>query len=145
MLQSAVDSLSVFAKNVKVRRLKEVPLFSGCSKRELEAIAAVADEISFPAGKTLIQQGAIGREFIVVVDGEVEVRRDERLLPKGDANYFGEVALLTGAPRNATVTTETPVDALVLTARGFDRLLANSDSIRRKVIANLASRIPPEG
>jgi len=128
---------------VKLRRLKEVPLFSGCSKRELEEIAAVADEIVFPAGRTLIRQGATGREFIVVLDGDVEVRRDGRELPRGDANYFGEVALLTGAPRNATVTTTTQVDALVLTARAFDRIVATSDSIRRKVIASLASRLPP--
>jgi CRP-like cAMP-binding protein len=133
----------VFRKDVKLRRLKEVPLFSGCSKRELEEIAAVADEIVFPAGRTLIRQGATGREFIVVLDGDVEVRRDGRELPRGDANYFGEVALLTGAPRNATVTTTTQVDALVLTARAFDRIVATSDSIRRKVIASLASRLPP--
>jgi CRP-like cAMP-binding protein len=134
----------VFAKNLKVRRLKEVPLFSGCSKRELEEIAAVADELVFPAGRTLIEQGAAGREFIVVLDGDVEVRRDGNLLPRGDASYFGEVALLTGAPRNATVTTTTQVDALVITARAFDHLVANSQTIRRKVIASLASRLPPD-
>jgi CRP/FNR family transcriptional regulator, cyclic AMP receptor protein len=133
----------MFAKNLKVRRLKEVPLFSGCSKRELEEIATLADELVFPAGRTLIEQGATGREFIIVLDGDVEVRRDGKLLPRGDANYFGEVALLTGAPRNATVTTTTQVNALVLTARAFDRIVANSEPIRRKVIANLASRLPP--
>ncbi|HET7647237.1 MAG TPA: cyclic nucleotide-binding domain-containing protein [Gaiellaceae bacterium] len=127
-----------------MRRLKEVPLFSGCSKRELEEIAAVADELVFPAGRTLIEQGAAGREFIVVLDGDVEVRRDGNLLPRGDASYFGEVALLTGAPRNATVTTTTQVDALVITARAFDHLVANSQTIRRKVIASLASRLPPD-
>jgi CRP-like cAMP-binding protein len=135
----------VFAKNLKVRRLKEVPLFSECSKRELEQVASVADEIVFPEGRTLITEGATGREFIVVLDGEVEVRRGGRRLPKDDAGYFGEVALLTGAPRNATVTTTTQVDALVLTDRAFDRLVANFPSIRRKVIANLASRVPDDG
>ena len=132
----------MFTKNAKLRRLKEVPLFAGCSKRELEQIAAVADEVVLPAGRTLIREGAVGREFIVVLDGEVEVERGGRRLPADGAGYFGEVALLTGAPRNATVTATTQVDALVLTDRAFDRLVANSDSIRRKVIANLASRIP---
>ncbi len=135
----------MFSKNVKVKRLKEVPLFSECSRRELEAIAATADELVFPAGRTLIQEGAAGREFIVVLDGDVEVRRNGRRLPRGDANYFGEVALLTGAPRNATVTAATQVDALVLTDRAFDRLLNDSPPIRRKVLANLASRLPPAG
>lgn len=133
----------MFSKNAKVKRLKEVPLFSECSKRELEEIAAVADELSFPAGRVLIEEGARGREFIVVLDGEVEVRRQGRRLPRGDASHFGEVALLTGAPRNATVTTTTAVGALVITDRAFDRLLNGSPSIRRKVLASLASRIPP--
>ena len=133
----------MFAKNVKVRRLKEVPLFSGCSKRELEEVAAVADEVVFPAGQTLIQEGAAGREFIIVLAGDVEVRRGDQVLPNDGAGFFGEVALLTGAPRNATVTTTSEVDALVLTDRAFDHLVANHQSIRRKVIANLASRIPP--
>jgi CRP-like cAMP-binding protein len=133
----------VFSKNMKARRLKEVPLFSECSRRELEQIAAVADELRFPAGRTLIEEGAAGREFIVVLEGDVEVRRNGRRLPKGEASYYGEVALLTGAPRNATVTTTSPVDALVLTGRAFDRLLNDSPDIRTKVLANLASRVPP--
>jgi CRP-like cAMP-binding protein len=131
----------VFAKNVKVRRLKEVPLFAECSRRELEAIAAVADEMRFPPGRELITEGATGREFIVVLAGDVEVRRKGRRLPDGPS-YFGEVALLTGAPRNASVTTVGEVDALVLTDRAFDRLLDDAPSIRRKVMASLASRIP---
>ncbi|MGZ4335367.1 MAG: cyclic nucleotide-binding domain-containing protein [Gaiellaceae bacterium] len=135
----------MFSKNVKVRRLKEVPLFAGCSRRELEEIAAVADELAFPPGRVLIEEGATGREFIVVLDGDVEVRRRGRLLPRGDVSYFGEVALLTGAPRNATVTTTTSVGALVLTDRAFDRLLSGSPTIRRKVLASLASRLPTDG
>jgi CRP-like cAMP-binding protein len=134
----------VFSKNLKVKRLKEVPLFADCSRRELEEIAASADELSFPAGSTLIEEGASGREFIVLLHGEAEVRRKGRRLPmaKGHENYFGEVALLTGAPRNATVVTVTDVGALVLTKRTFDRLLDRSPSIRRKVMANIAARIP---
>jgi CRP-like cAMP-binding protein len=134
----------VFAKNLKVRRLKEVPLFSECSRSELEEIAGLADELSFPAGATLIEEGAPGREFVVVLTGDVEVSRKGRRLPAAAAgtNYFGEVALLTGAPRNATVTTTTDVGALILTKRAFDRLLDQSPSIRRKVMANIASRIP---
>jgi CRP-like cAMP-binding protein len=132
----------VFSKNLKVKRLKEVPLFSECSRRELEQIASVADEIDFPEGRTLIEEGAIGREFIVLLSGDVEVRRKGRKLPDDGVSYFGEVALLTGAPRNATVKTTTPVDALVLTQRAFDRLLSDSPGIRRKVLASLAGRIP---
>jgi CRP-like cAMP-binding protein len=131
----------VFSKNAKVKHLKTVPLFAECSRRELEEIATAADELTFPAGRTLIEQGATGREFVVVVDGEVEVRRDGKLLPPDAARHFGEVALLTGAPRNATVTTKTAVDALVLTQRAFDRLMSDSPTIRRKVLASLGGRL----
>ena len=127
---------------MKIAWLKRVPLFSGCSRRELGEIAAIADEMRFPAGRTLIKEGAPGREFIVVLDGTVEVRRGGRKLPaRGDMTFFGEAALLTGARRNATVTTTSPVQALVITDRAFHRLLADSPAIQGKILASLAARL----
>ena len=132
----------MFRKDVKIGLLKRVPLFSGCSRRELGEIAAVADEMRFPAGRTLIREGATGRELFVVVDGTVEVRRQgRRLAPKGDMSVFGEAALLTGKPRNATVTTTSPVQALVITDRAFRRLLRDSPSIPGKILTSLAARL----
>jgi CRP/FNR family transcriptional regulator, cyclic AMP receptor protein len=136
----------VFTKNAKVELLKQVPLFSDCSRRELNEIAMIADEVDFPAGKALMKEGDTGREFVVVVDGAVEIRRGGRRVPlKGDATFFGETALLTGTPRNATVTTTTPVRALVITARAFSRLLTDSPGIQRKILSSLASRLPDAG
>jgi len=132
----------MFSKNAKVARLKEVPLFSHCSRRELEQVAAAADELRFPAGRTLIRQGDTGREFIVVLDGDVEVRRGDRRLPVDPGElFFGEAALLTGAPRTATVTTTSEVRALVLTDRAFRRLLDGSPRIERKLFRALAERL----
>jgi CRP-like cAMP-binding protein len=132
----------VFRKNAKIARLKQVPLFSECSQRELAEIAAIADEMRFSEGRTLIKEGAVGREFIVVLDGSVEVRRGGRRLPvKGDATSFGEVALLTGARRTATVTTTSPVQALLITDRAFRRLVEDSPGIQRKIMASLAARL----
>ena len=80
----------MFGKNAKIELLKGVPLFSDCSKRELTDIAQVADEIDFPAGRTLIEEGKPGREFFVIADGTVEVRRGGRKLPPaGDSNASG--------------------------------------------------------
>ena len=133
----------MLARNAKIDRLKRVPLFSECSRVELAQVAGVADEVHFPAGRTLIEQGATGREFIVVLTGEVEVRRNGRRLPiDGDADFFGEAALLTGAKRNATVKTLSPVRALVITDRAFWRLLKDSPRIEGKILASLASRLP---
>jgi CRP/FNR family transcriptional regulator, cyclic AMP receptor protein len=132
----------VFRKDLKIERLSRVALFSECSKRELAEIAAIADEISVPAGSTLIQQGATGREFIVVLDGDVELRRDgRRIALKGDDNAFGEAALLNGKPRNATLTAKTDVDALIITDRAFHRLMKDAPSIQWKLLASLAARV----
>jgi len=131
----------MFRREVKVELLRSVPLFSGCSQRELGRIAAIADEMRFPEGRTLIREGGIGREFFVVVDGTVEVRRrGRRVALEGGPSYFGEAALLTGKPRNASVTTTSPVQALVITDRAFHRLLKDSPAIQGKILASLAAR-----
>jgi CRP/FNR family transcriptional regulator, cyclic AMP receptor protein len=132
----------MFGKNAKIELLRHVPLFAECSKSELADIAQVADEIGFPAGRTLIEEGKPGREFFVIADGTVEVRRGGRKLPqRGDSNYFGEMALLTGKPRNATVTTTSPVRALVITDRAFKRVLQDVPSLASKLLATLAERL----
>lgn len=133
----------MFRKDVKIELLKRAPLFSECSRRELGEIAAIADEMRFPAGRRLIEEGKPGREFFVVVDGDVEVTRGGRPVAiEAGSSFFGEAALLTGKPRNATVTTKTPVQALVITDRAFRRLLRDSPSIPPKLLSALAARLP---
>jgi len=132
----------VFGKNAKIELLRRVPLFAECSKAELANIAQIADEIGFPAGRTLIEEGKPGREFFVIVDGTVEVRRGGRKLPlRGDSHSYGEMALLSGKPRSATVTTTSPVRALVITDRAFKRLLQDVPSLSAKLLASLAARV----
>jgi CRP-like cAMP-binding protein len=132
----------MFRKDVKIELLKRVPLFSGCSRRELGAIAVIADEIHFPPGRALIEEGRPGREFFIVVEGAVVVRRNGRKVaaPTGPT-FFGEAALLTGKPRNASVATTSPVRALVITDRAFRRLLTDVPSIQGKILASLAERL----
>jgi CRP-like cAMP-binding protein len=135
----------VFGKDTKIERLRKVPLFADCSKRELAEIAAVADELRFPPRREVIREGAAGRELVVVLSGDVEVTRGGELVAEErGANFFGEAALLTGAPRNATVTTTSEVEALVLTDRAFTRLLERSPEIERKVQASLEDRVPQD-
>ena len=132
----------MFGKHAKVELLLRVPLFAECSKRELAHIAQVADEIHFPDGRTLIKEGRPGGEFFVIADGTVEVRRGGRKLPeRGDAHSYGEMALLSGKPRNATVTTTSPVRALVITGRSFRQLLVDVPSLAPKLLASLADRL----
>ena len=132
-------------KNRKLELIKSVPLFSGCSKKELERVAAIADEIDFPAGRQLIRQGAPGREFFILIEGAVEVTRDgKRISAMQPGDFFGEVALITKAPRTATVTTATPVDALVINAWDFEQLIVADSVIALKVMRAVVERLPDE-
>ena len=131
-------------RNSKIELLKRVPLFAGCSKKELAHIAMVADEIDFKSGKKLIREGELGREFFVLVEGTAEIsRKGKPIDTAGPGDFFGEMALLADQPRNATVTTTSAVDALVVTARSFRDLVGDNPLIALKVMRAVAERLPP--
>jgi CRP/FNR family transcriptional regulator, cyclic AMP receptor protein len=135
----------VLRKDVKIQMISRVPLFAGCSKNELRQVASLADEIDLPAGMQLTKEGSSGKEFVVIVDGGADVhRRGKKLRSLGSGDFLGEIALVTGAPRTATVTTTAPTRALVIAAPSFRALLRNTPSMQLKVLDALASRLPPE-
>ena len=132
-------------KDAKIELIRKAPLFSRCSRRQLQEVAKLADEIDLREGKQLTREGERGREFFVLLEGEAEVRqkgRKIRTLGKGD--FLGEIALVSKAPRTATVTLTKPTRALVITAQSFDRLLRTSPEIQRDVLEALAERLAPE-
>lgn len=129
-------------RDAKVDAIAGVPLFSRCTRGELRRIANIADEVDLQAGKVLTREGSRGREFFVILDGTADVRSDTRLLPSlGPGDFFGEIALVTDEPRTATVTTITPVHALVITDRAFRELLRTTPEIQSKVLEAVASRL----
>lgn len=129
-------------KNAKVELLKGVPLFARCSKQELAEIATIADEIDLPEGKLLTKEGGRGREFFVLLEGEADVRRKNRKVKTlGPGDFLGEIALVTKTPRTATVTTTTPVRALVVSEQNFRRLLNRAPQVQIKVLEALAERV----
>jgi CRP-like cAMP-binding protein len=131
-------------RNKKIDLLKRVPLFAGCSKKELDQISRIADELDFRPGKTLIKQGSPGREFFVLVDGSAEIQRNGKKIDSaGPGEFFGEMALLTDQPRNASVVTTSSVDALIITARNFRSLVESNPLIALKVMRAVADRLPP--
>jgi CRP/FNR family cyclic AMP-dependent transcriptional regulator len=133
----------VLHKDAKLELLKRVPLFALCSKRELEEICRLADEIDLPEGKVLVTEGDRGREFFVLVKGRAEVRRHGEVVNTlSDGDFFGEIALVSGRPRTATVTATSPLHALVVTEQAFDTLLRGSPEIQSKVLRALAERVP---
>ena len=132
--------------NSKIDLIKGVPLFADASKSELAEVAAIADEVDLPAGKTLIKEGETGREFFVLVDGTADVTQGGKEIRKimGPGDFFGEIALISKAPRTATVTTTSPVRALVITDRAFRQLLEHSPEIAVTVLTALAERLAPD-
>ena len=130
------------SRSAKARLLHEIPLFSRCTKKELAALALVADELDVPAGRELTRQGEPGREFMVLVSGAADVVKNGRRVARlGSGDFLGEVALLTGGPRTATVTTTAPTTLLVLTQRAFGRVADEVPSVRASLLAALAVRL----
>jgi CRP-like cAMP-binding protein len=129
-------------KNAKLDLLKRVPLFGELSKRDLEEVAKIADELDFKEGKALTTEGAAGREFFVIIEGTAEVTRGRRKLrTMSDGDFFGEISLITKLPRTATVTTVSPLRALVVTDRSFRSLLERQPGIQSKVLSALGERL----
>ena len=130
-------------KNTKVEALKRVPLFADLSKADLATVAQLADEVDLPDGKELIGEGEPGRQFFVLLEGEAVVRRKGRkvnTLTAGD--FFGEIAIVSGRPTTASVTTAGLAYVAVITRPSFSRLLRESSRIQSKVLEALAARVP---
>jgi len=129
-------------RSERLEQLSAVPLFRSSSKRELEKIARAADEVIVEAGRVLVTQGEIGRECYVIVSGEASVSRDGKEIAKlGAGEPIGELAVLDGGPRTATVTALTELDLLVIGQREFSALLTEVPGLAHKIMVNLAARV----
>ena len=129
-------------KKQLLESLRRVDLFSGCSNRELQRVAKAADEITMTAGTMLIDQGQVGREAFVIVDGDVVVKRNNRKVATlGAGDVVGELSLLDHGPRTATVICDTDCTLLVIEQRRFGAVVDEIPAIARKMMASLAGRI----
>jgi CRP/FNR family cyclic AMP-dependent transcriptional regulator len=122
--------------------LARVPLFAACSKKELQTIAKATDELTLPDGHVLTKQDDSAREAFVIVDGTVEVKRNNRKVADlGPGSMIGQLGLLDRGPRTATVTAKGPVDVLVIAPREFSALLDDVPSITHKLLKSMAAMI----
>lgn len=121
-----------------------VPAFAGCSRKEVKRVARYTLEERHPQGAVLVDEGAEGNQFFVVVEGTVEVLRGGQVVDTlGPGQFFGEVALLGHAARNATIRAATPVRLLVLPARSFRSLIGRYPAIFDEVVDVLGQRTQP--
>ena len=119
-----------------------VPLFESLSKRHLKKIAGLTSSVEYNAGETVIQEGEPGDSFFVTISGQAKVvsggKTLHRLIP-GD--HFGEISLLDGRPRSASVVAETPLSLLRLTRTSFLRLVKEDADLARALLASLARMV----
>jgi CRP-like cAMP-binding protein len=128
-------------RDLFLEQLGEVPLFSALSKKDLQSVARRADLVSAPPGKVLVTEGAAGSEFFAILAGRARVeRRGRQVALLGPGNFFGDLALLDRAPRNASVVAETDMELARLNQRAFDALL-DVPGFSKKLLAGLARRL----
>jgi CRP-like cAMP-binding protein len=129
-------------RDAKIELLKRAPLFAGCSKSELRALARIADELDLREGTVITREGRPGREFFVLISGTADVTKKGKKVAKlGAGEWFGEIALLTDSPRTATVTATSAVDVLVVTERRFREVVETMPSIALKILATVSARL----
>jgi CRP-like cAMP-binding protein len=130
------------ANDSKADLIASVSLFEGLTRAELAEVAKIMDEVDVPAGHVLMTQGDTGRQMFVVMRGRVAVERNgQRINELGPGGAAGEMALISEAPRNATVTTMEPTHLLVADHRGFHSLMDVSPTIRMRIFEGLANKI----
>lgn len=124
------------------KMLSVVPLFQGLSGRELELIASTGMKVTHEAGRSIVEQGTGGVGFHLILEGEARVESGGKELARiGPGRFFGEMSLLDGEPRMATVTAETPVVTFSLASWDFSPLIERHPSIARKLLVELSRRI----
>jgi CRP-like cAMP-binding protein len=123
-------------------QLETVNIFSECSKKELKAISRLVTPVHVEAGRVLTTEGEVGREFMVILDGTAKVERGgTRVATLSPGDFFGELAVLAGVPRTATVTAETDMYLEALNRREFSTMLDENPKLAKKILIGAVKRL----
>lgn len=121
---------------------EKIPILEGCSQKQLRSIARIARVLDAAAGTVLIRRGEPGDEFFLILDGTVSVEvSPERSVPLGPGTFFGEMSLLDGGTRSATVVSETPVRLLVIHRENFSVLCREVPDLTQTLSVTLSRRL----
>lgn len=134
--------MSRFRADERVELLRGVRLFSNCTKDELRRIESLTSVLDVKGGTVLAEQGTIGHEFFVIAEGSANASRGGKWLARLDSgSFFGELALLDGGERTATVTADTDMSLIVLSRSEFLSLQSSAPSVAYKILVELGSRL----
>lgn len=120
--------------------LAQVPLFAGAPPRFLKRLAGEMDEQRYMEGATIVRKGEPGDTFYVLVEGEAKVTDEngKRLAQLIPGDFFGEISLMDGGPRTATVVSETPLTALALSRKDFRSMLESEPHVAAGLLKHAA-------
>jgi len=134
--------MAIFRRDDQLDALRRVPLFGGLNKAQLSEVAKLTTQLPAKPGSALTKQGQHAREFVLLLEGEARVERDGAHVGRlGPGDFFGELSLLDGQPRTATITAETPCTLLVVEPRAFSSLLENAPGLDRAIMTALCARL----
>lgn len=134
--------MSLITRSRSYDRLVDVPFFAGWTPEEVAHVERVADYAEFPAGSPVLPVGSERYEFVVLLEGEVDISLDDYLIARlGPGDHVAELALLDGSPRSASATALTPVRAVRVEAERFSRLASTMPSLDRKLLLSLTQRL----
>jgi CRP-like cAMP-binding protein len=129
-------------RDSKTDLLSKARLFDGVDAEGMDRIAAVAVEVEFPAGHVINRQGEIGTGFFVVVAGMVRVVRDgAEVAQLGPGDFFGELSVLDGKPRNAMVAAIGPTTCLAIATWDFEATLLANPAVTLAILRGVAARL----
>ncbi len=122
--------------------LRKVPLFSKLNKDQLGYVARVSDQHHAPAGERLTEQGRLGHEFLLIVEGTARAERNGQVVSQmGPGDFFGELSMIDGGLRLATVIAETEMDLIVVDGRAFWPLLETVPGLAHSIMGVLTARL----
>jgi CRP-like cAMP-binding protein len=126
----------------RLAALEAVPMFRACSRKQLELVARLADNVTVEAGEVLAREGRIERELFVIMSGEAQVSRAGTPVARlGAGDYFGELAVLDAGPRDATVTAISDLEVLIVGQREYATMVADIPGLRDALLKGMAKRL----
>jgi CRP/FNR family transcriptional regulator, cyclic AMP receptor protein len=132
----------VFRRSKKLTLLQAIPLFRELSRKQLAQIERLVDEVTVPAGSRLATAGRRGEELVIIVEGWASVTVGRRQTVRlGPGDFFGEMSLVDGGPRSATVEATSDMRLLVIAGRAFSKLLETAPPIAFKIMRVLSCRV----